>query len=94
MLDEIGSTFVFVPGEAHVAIIAKGRNGGIVWVVAGVSKMSKNDTSKPSGTDWARLDAMTDAEIDLSDCPEVTPEMFARAIVRKGLQPKPPNRPR
>jgi hypothetical protein len=37
--------------------------------------MNKNDTSKPSGTDWARLDAMTDAEIDLSDCPEVTPEM-------------------
>jgi hypothetical protein len=47
--------------------------------------MNNNDTSKPSGTDWARLDAMTDAEIDLSDCPEVTPEMFARAIVRKGL---------
>jgi hypothetical protein len=55
--------------------------------------MNNNDTSKPSGTDWERLDAMTDAEIDRSDCPEVTPEMFARAIVRKGLQPKSPNRP-
>jgi hypothetical protein len=53
-----------------------------------VSKMSKNATSKPLGTDWARLDAMTDAEIDLSDCPEVTLEMFARGVVRKGLQPK------
>jgi uncharacterized Fe-S cluster-containing protein len=54
--------------------------------------MSKNATSKPLGTDWARLDAMTDAEIDaeidLSDCPEVTLEMFAQGVVRKGLQPK------
>ena len=30
---------------------------------------------------------MTDADIDLSDCPEVTPEMFARAVVRRGLSP-------
>lgn len=28
---------------------------------------------------------MTDEEIDLSDCPEVTPEMFAQAVVRRGL---------
>lgn len=28
---------------------------------------------------------MEDDDIDLSDCPEVTPEMFARAIVRSGL---------
>ncbi len=30
---------------------------------------------------------MTGGEIDLSESPEVTPEMFARAIVRKGLEP-------
>ncbi len=28
---------------------------------------------------------MTDEEIDLSDCPEITPEQFAKALVRKGL---------
>ncbi len=28
---------------------------------------------------------MTDEEIDLSDCPEITPEMFAKAVVRRGL---------
>ena len=28
---------------------------------------------------------MTDEEIDLSDCPEITPEQFAKAVVRKGL---------
>jgi uncharacterized protein (DUF4415 family) len=38
-----------------------------------------------SETDWARLDAMTDADIDLSDCPEVTSEMFAGAVVRRSV---------
>lgn len=30
---------------------------------------------------------MTDEDIDLSDSPEMTPEMFARAVVREGLKP-------
>ncbi len=30
---------------------------------------------------------MTDADIDFSDIPEVTPEMFAKGIVRRGLKP-------
>ena len=30
---------------------------------------------------------MKDEDIDLSDLPEISPEKFARAIVRKGLQP-------
>jgi uncharacterized protein (DUF4415 family) len=33
---------------------------------------------------------MKDREIDLSDLPEIAPERFARAIVRKGLQPVAP----
>jgi len=49
--------------------------------------MKKNSTSNKSGTDFKRLDAMTDAEIDFSDIPEVTPEMFAKGIVRRGLKP-------
>ena len=49
--------------------------------------MKKNNTSKKSGTDLKRLDDLTDAEIDFSDIPEVTPEMFAKGIVRRGLQP-------
>jgi len=28
---------------------------------------------------------MSNEDIDLSDCPEVTPEMLANAVVRKGL---------
>jgi uncharacterized protein (DUF4415 family) len=45
--------------------------------------MNNKSISSKSETDWARLDAMTDADIDLSDCPEVTPAMFAGAVVRK-----------
>lgn len=47
--------------------------------------MSNEPTSRNSQTDWQRLDRMNDEDIDLSDCPEVTPEQFAKALVRKGL---------
>ncbi len=42
---------------------------------------------KTSQTNWAAIDAMEDKDIDLSDSPEVTPEQFSRAIVRKNLKP-------
>ncbi len=51
--------------------------------------MKKKNTFKKSLTDWQRLDAMTDQEIDFSDCPEITPEMFAKAVVKRGLKPAP-----
>jgi uncharacterized protein (DUF4415 family) len=34
-----------------------------------------------------RLDAMTDKDINYSEIPPLTPEMFAKAIVCKGLKP-------
>ncbi|MFY9820915.1 MAG: BrnA antitoxin family protein [Thermoanaerobaculia bacterium] len=49
--------------------------------------MKNRATSPQSQSDWNRVDRMKDAEIDLSDLPEIPPEKFARAIVRKGLQP-------
>ena len=49
--------------------------------------MKKAATSKKSRTDWKLVDALKDEDIDLSDVPEVSPEMFARAIVRRGLKP-------
>jgi len=52
--------------------------------------MRKLRISNKSQTDWARLDALRDEDIDLSDTPEITPEMFAKAIVRRGLKPVPP----
>jgi hypothetical protein len=47
--------------------------------------MNNKSIFNKSETDWARLDAMTDADIDLSDCPEVTSDMFAGAVVRRSV---------
>ena len=49
--------------------------------------MSKKLTSRRPRTDWKRVDAPSDRQIDFSDSPELTPEMFARAVVRRGLKP-------
>jgi uncharacterized protein (DUF4415 family) len=51
--------------------------------------MKKSDSSKKSQTDGERLDAMKDEDIDLSDSPEITPEIFAKGVVRRGLKPTP-----
>ena len=42
--------------------------------------MKKSSTSRKSETDWKRIDGMKDEDIDFSDSPEATPEMFARAV--------------
>ena len=50
--------------------------------------MSKSTTSRTSSraavskTDWPRVKAMRDADIDLSDIPEVTAEKAAHGVVR------------
>lgn len=49
--------------------------------------MKKTSTSKKSRTDWKYLDSLKDENIDFSDIPEVSAEMFARGIVRRGLKP-------
>ena len=51
--------------------------------------MSRKPISQRSETDWARVDAMTDDEIDYSDIPRTTPEFWANGIVRVGLKPVP-----
>jgi uncharacterized protein (DUF4415 family) len=51
--------------------------------------MSRKPISRKSLTDWAHVDALADEDIDLSDSSEITPEMFARALVRRGLKPVP-----
>jgi uncharacterized protein (DUF4415 family) len=48
--------------------------------------MKKSATSRKSRTDWKRVDALKDDRIDFSDTPKLTPEMFARAVVRRGLK--------
>ncbi|MFZ2656503.1 MAG: BrnA antitoxin family protein [Victivallales bacterium] len=49
--------------------------------------MSKKCTIRESQTGYRSLSSLKDDDIDLSECPEVTPEMLAKAIVRKGLKP-------
>ena len=51
--------------------------------------MRKTSISKKSQigeTDLKRIDAMGDEDIDFSDNPEATPEMFARAVVRRNFK--------
>ncbi len=61
-----------------------------------LSEMSKHTFSSSSHppvhkdedrTDWDRVDAMHDEDIDISEHAETTPEMFAKAVARKGLNP-------
>jgi uncharacterized protein (DUF4415 family) len=49
--------------------------------------MKKKNISPKSQTDWERVDKLQDNQIDFSENPEVTPEIFAKAILRKGLKP-------
>jgi uncharacterized protein (DUF4415 family) len=54
-----------------------------------MKKTSISKKSKVDKTDYERLDAMKDEDIDFSDIPEITPEMFARAVVRRNFKPVP-----
>lgn len=51
--------------------------------------MTKKNTLETSQTDWARIDAMTDEDIDFSDIPPITEEMFAHAVRMKNGKPIP-----
>ena len=41
--------------------------------------MSENDMNSTSRTNWERLDALSDEQIDTSDVPALTDEFFAKA---------------
>jgi uncharacterized protein (DUF4415 family) len=51
--------------------------------------MKPRVTLNKSLTDFKRLRAMKDQDIDFSDIPEVSPSKFAKAIVQYGLKPVP-----
>lgn len=48
--------------------------------------MNKNSMNDTSLTDWERVDALTDADIDTSDIPPLDDDFFANAELR---MPKP-----
>jgi hypothetical protein len=49
--------------------------------------VNNSSSSKISQTDWARIHAMQDEDIDLSDIPEATEEQIAQAVLRVGGVP-------
>lgn len=49
--------------------------------------MKKEVIMQQSQTNWKAVDTMEDKDINLSDLPEISPDKFAKAIVRKGLKP-------
>jgi uncharacterized protein (DUF4415 family) len=48
--------------------------------------MKKKSTATKSRTDWKRLNAMRDEQINLSEVPEIDPRVFKRMEIR---MPKP-----
>ncbi len=48
--------------------------------------MSESSMTKPSETDWKRVDAMTDEEIDTSDIPPLDDAFFSKAKLRMPKQ--------
>lgn len=51
------------------------------------AKIKSLRKSGKSETAWARAKSIKDEDIDFLDSPEITPEMFAKAVVRDGLRP-------
>ena len=51
--------------------------------------MSKKNTLKKFGTDIERLKNMKDEDIDFSDIPQTTPEMWKNGVLRKNFKPIP-----
>jgi uncharacterized protein (DUF4415 family) len=52
-----------------------------------LNKASNRKATNPkrrSRTDWKRIDAMRDSDIDLSEFPELGPDFFANAILWPG----------
>ena len=49
--------------------------------------MNNPSSSRISETDWDRVSAMSDEEIDFSNIPETTAEQMARATFRIGRKP-------
>lgn len=50
------------------------------------SRKSKTEVDYTDHTDYERLHKMKDEDIDFSDNPEMTPEMFARGVVRRNFK--------
>jgi uncharacterized DUF497 family protein len=80
-------TFGILDGRVVVVIHTETENSIRIISIERQQNMKKRHISLKSQTDWERVDKLQDNDIDFSDNPEITPEMFAKAIIRKGLKP-------
>jgi uncharacterized DUF497 family protein/predicted DNA binding CopG/RHH family protein len=78
-------TFGLLQGQVIVVVHTESEDSIRIISARKATKYEQKPILNKSETDWQRLDTMTDDEIDLTDCPEITPEQFAKAIVRNGL---------
>jgi uncharacterized protein (DUF4415 family) len=76
--------------KARVIMVVHTESETIIRIISArkANKYEEKPTSTKSKTDFVRLDKMKDEDIDYSDAPTITPEMFAKAIVRRGLKPR------
>ncbi len=76
------------PGGSRtwVLVIGGGRVGvpveGVGWYPTGQQEMNAKTTEKSSRTDWDRVDAMKNEEIDTSDIPPLDKAFFTGATLR------------
>ena len=78
--------------EKLLQVVVHTERGQRIRIVS-ARKATKNEKpriSNKSQTNWARLDALREKHIDPSDTPEIPPEMFAKAVLRHGLEPVAP----
>jgi uncharacterized protein (DUF4415 family) len=73
---------------ASSIVAVRGSSGALKPLFARPQTMKLASISRKSRTDIKRLKSMKDSEIIIDkDAPAWTPEMSARAMVRKGLKP-------
>jgi len=80
-------TFGLLMGELSLLYIQKMVTLLELFQYGGLLNMKKKHIFQKSQTNWDHVDGLHDKDIDFSDNPEVTPEMFAKAILRNGLKP-------
>ncbi|CAN5480635.1 hypothetical protein BH18ACI3_BH18ACI3_18410 [soil metagenome] len=71
-------------GNRIVAVVFTEPDDELVRIISlrKAFKRERTNLNKKSKTDWARIDAMTDDDIDTSDIPELDDDFFASAELR------------
>src|SRR6185369_10917982 len=73
--------------RGRVVAIVHTETESVIRIISArwATNMKKSNTLKKDGTDYERLDAMRDEDIDFSEIPPITDEMLARGVVRQNV---------